>query len=288
MCAGHRARCKLVHNLRSADDRRKRQRTGDPFTAADEVRNDAIVFEAPEFAGSAESSLDFIEDENDLVLVAPISQVPNVIDRREVRSDALIGFHHDAGDLVRLETGAGDCIDEGVKAGVLLPVTVGEGSVNDGRVKINDPGLLSRHAAGLLRTESAAMETAFETNKADLFLTTGFDALGAGQLERALGGLRTGGQQKDLVQAGWSQARQTFNQRGSLLARKAVIVQKPTLDLVDDGLLDLRCAMAGIRNQDARTPVEPTIAVFVVNKDVLRAFPNQGRLAAHRLRLELP
>ena len=56
MCAGHRARCKLVHNLRSADDRRKRQRTGDPFTAADEVRNDAIVFEAPEFAGSAESS----------------------------------------------------------------------------------------------------------------------------------------------------------------------------------------------------------------------------------------
>ena len=74
----------------------------------------------------------------------------------------------------------------------------------------------------------------------------------------------------------------------ALFAGKNVIMQKPAVHLVDDGFFDLRRAMPGICDQNTGTPIEPAIAIFIINKNVIGFFPNDGRLAAHGNRLELP
>ncbi len=50
-----------------------------------------------------ETSLHFVEDQERVMLPAKVRHGTDVFDRREVRPDALVGFHHHARDLVRLQ-----------------------------------------------------------------------------------------------------------------------------------------------------------------------------------------
>src|SRR5204863_5836776 len=103
MRTGHRARPKLIHDLRAPDHRRQRQRTADAFTAANDVGRDAIMFKRPEFSGAPEAGLDFVEDQRDVVLLTPRRELFNIWHRREVGADALIAFDDDAGDVLVFE-----------------------------------------------------------------------------------------------------------------------------------------------------------------------------------------
>ena len=137
-----------------------------------------------------------------LVLLAPLGQLLHVFHRREVGPDALVGFHHHAGDVLRLQAALGSsAARKTLEAGVLLPVAVGEGRVDDGRVFVDDPALLPGHAAGLLRAERAPVKAALEADDADLLLAADLDAVRARELDGAFGGLRAGGEQEDFLQS---------------------------------------------------------------------------------------
>ena len=78
-----------------------------------------------------------------------------------------------------------------------------------------------------------------------------------------------------------------FHQRRALLAGEDVIVQQAAVHLIEDGLAHLGRAVARVGHQHAAAPIQPPVPVFVINEHVLGAVPNQRRLTAHGLRLEL-
>src|SRR5206468_3862787 len=47
-----------------------------------------------------------------------------------------------------------------------------------------------------------------------------------------------------------------------------------------------RSAVAAVSDEDAAAPVQPAIAVFVIDRKILSAIPDQRRLASHRQGLE--
>src|SRR5438128_4025841 len=106
--------------------------------------------------------------------------------------------------------------EEGVEAGVFLPISIGKGRVDDCRIEINDPRLLAGHAAGLLRAERSAMEAALVTHNADFLFAADCEAVCPSKFNRALGCLGTSGQQKDLIESWRRHACEAFGQFGPL------------------------------------------------------------------------
>ena len=142
-------------------------------------------------------------------------------------------------------------------------------------------------AAGLLSTESAAVEAAFGADDADLFVTAFADAVGAGEFNGAFGGFGAGGEEENFIQTFGRELDEEFGELGAFFAGENVVVQQAGVDLLDDGLADLGSTMAAIGDEHAGTPVEPFVSVFVVNENVIGTVPDEGRLAAHGLGLEL-
>src|SRR5438128_723253 len=125
------------------------------------------MFEGPEFAGAAEAGLDFVEDEDDVVFFAPIGELANVFYGREIGANALVGFEHDSGDVLRLQSFLFQGRQKQMEARVFGPVAVRERDLHDGGIFIDDPAFLAGNATRLLRAESAAVKTAFSADDAD-------------------------------------------------------------------------------------------------------------------------
>ncbi|MPN19671.1 hypothetical protein SDC9_167043 [bioreactor metagenome] len=139
MRARHGTGPELIHYFLTADDCRKRQRTADTLAAADQVGCDSVVFERPELASASKACLHFIEDQDHVVLAAPISHLAHIFNRSEIGANALVGFHHDTGHVPRFESCLLEGSEKGVEPGVLLPITVRERRIDDGRIQIDDP-----------------------------------------------------------------------------------------------------------------------------------------------------
>ena len=103
----------------------------------------------------------------------------------------------------------------------------------------------------------------------------------ARQLQRVLRAFRAGRQQKNLVQPIGRQFRQKRHELCPLRAWKHVIVQQALVHLIRDSPPNFGHPVPGIGNQNARTPIEPHIAVLVVHLTVLCAIPHERRLPAH-------
>jgi len=245
------------------------------------------MLEGPEPARAAKAGLNFIEDQQDLMRPAPLGKLANVIHRREVRPHALVGFKDHAGDILRRQSFPGQRCQEKLEAGVLGPVAVREGNLHDRRVLVDDPALLPGNAAGLLRAQRSPVEAAFRAHEADLPGAAFADAMGAGQFEGALRRFRTGCQQKDFLQPRRGDLDQLFHERGADFAGKHVVMQQAVVDLGENRLAHLGRAMPRVGHEHAAAPVQPAVAVGVVNEHVFRPVPDQRRLPAHGLRLEL-
>ena len=97
------------------------------------------MLEAPEFAGSAEACLNFVEGEDDVVFVAPLTELLNVLFGGECSGAALVCFEHDACDVFRLHVVFFECFEEDVEGSVFLAEAIGEWDLNHGRVEVDDP-----------------------------------------------------------------------------------------------------------------------------------------------------
>src|SRR5262245_56055495 len=111
------------------------------------------MLECPELSGPAKTRLDLVEDQQRFVLAAPGRELPDVLDWGKIGPDSLIGFEHDSGDVSRLYSFAFQRGEEQIETGVFGPVTVGKGYLEDGRVLVDNPILLSGNASGLLGSE---------------------------------------------------------------------------------------------------------------------------------------
>ena len=131
------------------------------------------------------------------------------------------------------------------------------------------------------------MEAPCETDDADLGLATHFDAMGAAQLDGALGGFAAGAEQEDLLQSLGRNRSDDLGCFGAFFAGEDVVVNEAAVDLVDHRLADFWRGVAGIRHQHTAAPVEPLVAVFVEDVDVQRLVPNDGRHATHGLGLKV-
>src|SRR5579883_1797433 len=136
------------------------------------------MFETPKAAGAPKARLDFVENEQRVMGSAPLGQALNILEWGEVGTDTLVGFHQDARNMLRLEPGSNDELFENLEPRVLLPVSVWKRRVENCRVKIHDPRLLSSHAAGLLRAQGPPVKTALKPYKPNLFFTKRPDSMG--------------------------------------------------------------------------------------------------------------
>jgi hypothetical protein len=154
------------------------------------------VFERPKFACSTKAGLNLVKGQHDFVFVTPSAEFLNVFNGRKIWADALVAFHDDPSDLGWPHAAFFDPAEEGFKAAILLPVAIGEGAVDDGAVEIDDPFLLASHPACLLRGKRATVEAALKSDDSDLFPAADFDAVGAGEFDRALSRFRPGAEEK--------------------------------------------------------------------------------------------
>ena len=99
------------------------------------------------------------------MLLAPCGELPNILDRGEIRTNALIGLEHHAGNIFGAKTFLFQSGQEQIEARVLGPIAVWKGDLNDGRIFVYNPRLLSRDPAGLLGPECSAMKSALSVEK---------------------------------------------------------------------------------------------------------------------------
>ena len=284
--ARHRAGTELIHHRFPPDHRGERQRAADALAAADHIRRHTVVLERPELPRAPEARLHFVEGQHDLMLIAPRAQPLYKFHRREVRPDALVRLHDHTGDILRLHPARGDGREEMLEARVRLPIAIWKWRGDDRGVLIHDPGFLPAHAARLLRAERAPVKAALPADDADLLVPADLDAMRAAELDRAFRRLRARREQEHFLQPLRREPGENFCKLRALLARETIIMQQSAVHLIEDRLPHLRRAVARIRHEHSARPVEPAVAVLVVNGDVLRAIPHDRRLAAHGLRLK--
>ena len=82
-------------------------------------------------------------------------------------------------------------------------------------------------------------------------------------------------------------ADESFGKFSAFFTRENVIVQQPAVHLLDDGFSDLGHAMTTVGYEDATAPIQPLVAVSVIDINIFGAVPNQRRLPAHGLRFRL-
>src|SRR2546422_4831526 len=92
VCACHRAWRVKIHNFTAAHQGRNGERTADSLSKTGQVGNDFVMFESKELAGPTESCLNFVEDQESLVGIAPSSQFLDILFGSQTRSSTLVGF----------------------------------------------------------------------------------------------------------------------------------------------------------------------------------------------------
>ena len=152
-------------------------------------------------------------------------------------------------------------------------------------VEVDDPILQCRNAADHLRAHGAAVKGSFKREDADLLVSAFAATVSPGQLQGAFGGLGTRGKQKAFIQSCGGNLDELLHQTGTPLGGKAVVMEQTFFCLLDDGVHDFRMAVADVGDQHARAPVQPLIAVAVVDLESFGAVPDNRRLAAHGARL---
>ena len=244
------------------------------------------MLKSPELARAAKTRLHFIKSQHHIVLGAPGTQLLDVLHGGKIRPNALIAFHDHTGNLRGFHAALFDAIEETLKAAVRLPITVRERHVDDGLIEIHDPAFLAGHPACLLTGQGSAMIAAIEADDADLLPSAHLDAVCAGKFDRALRSFRTAAKQKDFLQSSRGNAGNQFRQSWPLLTGEDVVVNEAAVDLINDGLAHFRHAMPAIGHQHAAAPVQPAVTVLVIDEDVFRPIPNNGRHPAHGQGLE--
>ena len=282
MGAGHAPGWVLIHQVGASDDRRQGQAARDALAAAHQIGHHPIVLEPPHGAGAPERGLDLVEDQHDIVLVAPGAHLLRVVLRPEGDASALIGLADDSCDAVGAEPLLLQGLQEEVEARVLAPEAIRERHLHHVRVEVDDPFLERGDAADHLRAHGAPMERALVAHEGDLLIAADRAPVGPRQLDGGLGCLGAGGQQEDLLQRVGRELRQLRHEPGAHLAGEAVVVQQRLLGLGADGLHDLRPAVPGVGHEHARAPVDPGVAPGVVDLEAICSIPNHIALAAHR------
>ena len=139
-----------------------------------------------------------------------------------------------------------------LEARVRLPVTVRERRRDDRRVLIDDPRLLPRHAAGLLRTQRAAVESALEADDADLLLAADLDAVRArlSLIAHSVASEPVVSRKTFFSPSGATPASASTSV-GAFLIRENVVVQQAAVHLIDDRLAHFGRAVAGVGDEHA-------------------------------------
>ena len=111
----------------------------------------------------------------------------------------------------------------------------------------------------------------------------GSQPFGTGQLDGALHRFRPGGEQEDLFLSGSGRrpASRSTGKARSDVARKAVAGQQAGRCLSGDGINDWLPSMSGVGDQHSRRPIDPAVAVSVVDLKTFGLVPHYGRLATH-------
>ncbi len=151
--------CEHFGDLRRRDDCGERAAVADAFGHGDDVRDDALGFEAPEMrAGAAEASLDFVGN-GDAACGADVfvSVLEVAVREDDATADALDGFGDEAGDVARGGE-VDDALDvrgvffAGVRivAAVRSAIGIGSDGVMDaeGVREIKFPGAMRREGHG--------------------------------------------------------------------------------------------------------------------------------------------
>src|SRR5438105_584854 len=118
------------------------------------------MLECPKFSRAPKASLDLIKNQQRVLLLAPLREFVNVLDRREVRSHALIRFEDDPGDVFRTQPLLFDGSQKQFKARVLRPKAIGKWHLYDRWILIHDPRFLTRNPARLLGAKSTSVKAA--------------------------------------------------------------------------------------------------------------------------------
>ena len=239
------------------------------------------MLEAPQRAGATESGLHFVEHQQRAVALAPLAQAFGIGRRREGGRAALVGLHEHAGHVGGVDARIPQAALEQVEGGVLGPEAVGKGHLHEARVEIDDPFLQRWDAARLLRAHGAAMESFLEGDDDVLTAPAVADAPGTAQLDRAFDGFRAGGQQEHFLERLRQQPGEPLDQLCALQVGEAVAGEQTLGGLAADGVADFLAAVAGVRDQHARGPVDPAVAESVVNLEARGMIPQDRRLAAH-------
>ncbi len=115
------------HQVLAGDHRAQRQAAGDALARRDDVGGDALLLDRPHRAAAPDPGLDLVADEQDAVVVAELSQVPEpAIGRDDVAALTEPGLDHDGGDLA----GRHDPLEQDLLEVVEVPI---EGVIDAGQ-----------------------------------------------------------------------------------------------------------------------------------------------------------
>ncbi len=259
---------------------------GDALGNGDDIRFDVKMLDRPPLAGASHAALDFVGDEQDVVLVAQFAQGGEEPGgRNDVAALALDGLDQDAGNLIGREDVTEDLVFN-IANDRLAVVLTGQ-PVQDGTVGIREGGvdhavherIKAAVVSGLAggegdRAHGASVESA---GKAD---EIGAPAVVTGKLDGGLDRLGTrvshegGGvlcKRGDLVEL--------FPQGDPFFVIKVRRNMNELLSLILDGFDHLRMAVTGGDDGDAGSKIEEAIPVHVPDLGALAVVHDEGDAA---------
>ena len=273
---------KPVHDLGAGDERRERQAAGNALGDGDHVGGDAGVFDGPPLAGASHAGLDFVDDQQDAVLVADAAEfLEESGGRGKVSAFALDGFDDDGGALFGRKLGAEDPVFDvaGGVAGVLLGIGSGGTAIEVGIGGVDDSGHERRKAAALLGLGAGERERAHGASVEGSVEGDDVLALGvvASEFECGLDGFGAGVAVVDAVRAGHGRdLREAGGEFGELRVVEVGAGHVEQLGcLFLDGGDDLGMTVAGRGHGDSGGEVEELVAIHVLDDDAASALGDQ-------------
>ena len=273
---------KPVHDFGAGDEGGERQAAGDALGYGDHVRGDAGVFDGPPLTGASHAGLDFVDDQQDAVLVADAAQfLEESRGRGKVSAFALDGFDDDGGALLGRNFGAEDPVFDVARgiAGILLGLGSGGTAIEIGIGDVHDSGNQRRETAALLNLGAGERERAHGASVKGSVEGDDVLALGvvAGELECGLDGFGAGVAVVDAMRAGHGrdlrEAGGEFGELGVIEIGAGHVKQLACLLL--NGGDDLGMTVAGRGHGDSGGEIEKLVAIHVLDHDAASALGDQ-------------
>ena len=151
VCGRHGADGLRIHDLRAACHRRQRERARNTLPEQSQVRQGAVVLEAPHGTGSAKTRLHFIKDQERFVLMAPLAKRTHIFVRREGGARALISFHQHGRNVLWIYVPFVEAALKIIERRIRSAEAIRKGDLHETWIQIADPFLQIRNPAGLLR-----------------------------------------------------------------------------------------------------------------------------------------